>query len=152
MMMMMMMSLQHSLQLEIASAMSWAGDMQHPSERWSESSIFRSWSCKFVLTKDAEFELQSLPHPRSNIREKERSEGGGSDGWRIRVLWSFEVNKQSLSLSSTQEDLLRLSGSQMSMAKSGGRTQHDNLEIESMGTLYKGEWEKKYWSSSRVLL
>jgi hypothetical protein len=26
----------------------------------------------------------------------------------------------------------------------------DNLEVISIGSLYNGPWDKKYWSSSRV--
>ncbi|MFQ6663259.1 hypothetical protein Gotur_030851 [Gossypium turneri] len=37
----------------------------------------------------------------------------------------------------------------MAKTKEGEQTAKlDNLEIVSIGSLYKGPWEKKYWSSS----
>ena len=32
----------------------------------------------------------------------------------------------------------------------GGDEKPDGLEIASIGSLYAGPWDKKYWSSSRV--
>lgn len=31
-----------------------------------------------------------------------------------------------------------------------GRSRRSGLEIAQIGALYEGQWEKKYWSSSRV--
>ena len=36
------------------------------------------------------------------------------------------------------------------MAKPKEDDQLDGLEINSIGSLYSGTWDKKYWSSSRV--
>ncbi|MFQ6637473.1 hypothetical protein Gotur_012626 [Gossypium turneri] len=41
----------------------------------------------------------------------------------------------------------------MAKTKEGEQTAKlDDLEIVSIGSVYKGPWEKKYWSSSRVCL
>ncbi|CAL8168220.1 unnamed protein product [Prunus armeniaca] len=35
-------------------------------------------------------------------------------------------------------------------AKPNAEEKPDDLEINSIGSLYNGPWDKKYWSSSRV--